>query len=223
MITETTSRHSCTNPDWISPSWLVEAAREVMGSIDLDPMSDVEAQTIVKATSYYTIEINGLMQPWYGNVFINPAGGTVAEAWTKLVATYHTPLPKMHQAIWIGYSLEQLQTLQSLEDVDSPLLFPICVPKRRIPFVENTAMRAARIQRLLEKGEAPGASKAAQKTARDIRAGKEPPNSPSHANYICYLGLRVARFKRVFEKFGAVRSNGQTRSEWEWNGDKEDS
>lgn len=58
--------------EWYTPPEYIEAARTVMGSIDLDPASCDEAQQQVKATKYYTKEINGLTQPWFGNVWLNP-------------------------------------------------------------------------------------------------------------------------------------------------------
>jgi len=55
-----------------TPKEYVEAAREAMGSIDLDPASCEAAQEIVKAKKYYTKKDNGLDKPWEGNIFLNP-------------------------------------------------------------------------------------------------------------------------------------------------------
>ena len=63
------------NNEWYTPAIYIEAAREVMGSIDLDPASSELANRIVKAEKYYTKEENGLMYPWYGNVWLNPPYG----------------------------------------------------------------------------------------------------------------------------------------------------
>ena len=58
--------------EWYTPSKYIEAAREVMGTIDLDPASCALANQTVKATTYYTQEDDGLSKAWYGNVWLNP-------------------------------------------------------------------------------------------------------------------------------------------------------
>lgn len=65
------------NPDydgdeWFTPAEYVEAARLVMGGIDLDPASHETAQDVIRAGTYYTKESNGLARPWFGRVWLNP-------------------------------------------------------------------------------------------------------------------------------------------------------
>lgn len=57
---------------WMTPAWVVELAREIMGSIDLDPASNERAQATVQATTHYTIHDDGLAHEWEGNVYCNP-------------------------------------------------------------------------------------------------------------------------------------------------------
>ena len=58
--------------EWYTPSAYIEAARQAMGSIDLDPASCELAQETVKAGVYYTIADDGLAREWGGNVWLNP-------------------------------------------------------------------------------------------------------------------------------------------------------
>lgn len=60
------------NNDWYTPAEYIEAARQVMGGIDLDPASSDIAQETVKAGTYFTAETNSLDKPWHGRVWLNP-------------------------------------------------------------------------------------------------------------------------------------------------------
>ena len=63
---------------WFTPSDIVDMARVFYkGTIHTDPFSETEANRIVKAKRFYTVEQNGFdpRNPWVGNVFANPPGG----------------------------------------------------------------------------------------------------------------------------------------------------
>lgn len=195
MMTSFAARHTCDTPEWYTPSPFVEAARAVMGGIDLDPASHEEANRTVKARHFFTVEDDGLVMPWSGSVFLNPPGGKtpdgeglVGRFWLKLMREWRVELRPVQQFVWIGYSLEQLQTLQCIGAHKTPLDFPFCVPDRRIAFVENEAKKALRREKL-------------------IAAGKRPneKSQPSHANYIVYGGPNVDAFASVFGCIGQVR------------------
>ena len=54
------------NFEWYTPAYIIEAARKTMGTIDLDPASSVIANETVKATTFYTIDDDGLIKEWGG-------------------------------------------------------------------------------------------------------------------------------------------------------------
>ena len=55
-----------------TPAHYIEAAREVLGEIDLDPASNELAQSTVQARDYFTPETDGLTRDWNGRVWLNP-------------------------------------------------------------------------------------------------------------------------------------------------------
>jgi hypothetical protein len=111
-----------------------------MGGIDLDPASCGEANKTVQADLFFTREDDSLNLPWEGNIFLNPPGpikgdkstkGIVNRFWEKLVSEWYSR--RVCQAIFVCFSIEQLQTLQNSKY--SPFDFCICVPKKRVAFI----------------------------------------------------------------------------------------
>ena len=108
-------------PESYTPEKYIEAAREVMGGIDLDPASNMHAQKTVKATDWYDEHENGLLQAWNGRVFLNPpyayptvghfieklcgeiADGNVTAA--VLLTNNNTDTKWWHLAAWLSTSV----------------------------------------------------------------------------------------------------------------------
>jgi hypothetical protein len=176
---------------------VVALAYAVMHGIDLDPMSDADANIVIGATRIFTVDDNAFDHPWEGRIFLNPSGELVREAWAYLMREYGAE--RVTEAIWTGFSLEQLQTLQSLHgEVEAlPHDFPILYPRRRVAFVENEAMKDRR-----------RAKHAAQNAKRQARGEKTTKfnerSSPSHASYIAYVGPHTRWFRSVASMYGKV-------------------
>ena len=66
---------SRTSDEWYTPNDIMILVRQVLKTISLDPCSSVEANKVVKAKKFYTIEDDGLSKDWYGKVWMNPPRG----------------------------------------------------------------------------------------------------------------------------------------------------
>jgi hypothetical protein len=76
---ETAANFSSESVQWYTPPSYIEAVRDVLGSIDLDPASCEVANEAVGAREIFdgTPERDGLKRKWHGRVFLNPPYGTV--------------------------------------------------------------------------------------------------------------------------------------------------
>jgi hypothetical protein len=181
-----------------TPIVVVEAARSLMSRIDLDPATTLKANAErIHARHYYTKTDNGLSRKWHGNVFLNPPGGRIDEKgkpvehggrssskvwWQKLVNEYQAG--RVKQAIFIGFSIELLQSCQIGEHSLMPMDFPICIPSHRLAFDTYAGKKWVE--------------------------GKQ----PTHANVIVYLPARTdspdelfantVRFAQTFSTIGAI-------------------
>jgi len=61
------------SPERYTPEHFADLVTEAFdGEITVDPASCARANKTIKAKHYYDISTNGLVQPWKGNVFLNP-------------------------------------------------------------------------------------------------------------------------------------------------------
>lgn len=164
--------------EWHTPGYIVEAVSDVLGGIDLDPASSVEANKVVGASRFLTREDNALVCLWNcagRSVYLNPPGGKIGNKSMSGLFWYRLMEHRKHfsHAIYMGFSLEQLQTTQRYHS-DSILDFSFCVPSKRIRF---------------------------------LSPNDKSKNAPSHSNVIVYIPGSVdknALFADTFKKFGKV-------------------
>lgn len=176
------AKHSSASALWYTPISIIESAKKVLGSIDLDPASDAFGNERIQAAAFFTKEQDGLKQNWAVNdavtLFVNPPGGILNRQsipvlfWSKLMDLRNQN--KLKHAIFIGFSMEILQTTQA-KGFDSACFYTICIPNKRIKFDFQSAQK----------------------------------RSPTHGNAIIYVhgnteeDLRY-KFRNEFQRHGAI-------------------
>jgi len=88
------------NQERYTPERIVDFVRKVLRQIDLDPASSPKANKIVKASSFFTRDMDGLKKHWRGRVFLNPP----FDAWPAWLAKLEREMVagRVKQAIVIG-------------------------------------------------------------------------------------------------------------------------
>lgn len=66
------------NDEWLTPPEIMRP----LGKFDLDPCSPIN-RPWPTASNHFTIEDNGLAQPWHGRVWCNPPFGREAVKWLR--------------------------------------------------------------------------------------------------------------------------------------------
>lgn len=178
-MSELNVQHSSRTDGWYTPAKILELARTVLNTINLDPASSEEANEQVKASFFYTEHEDGLSVRWIRDctVFLNPPGGKVGNKskaglfWKKLME--YRDAGHLTDAIFLAFSVEALQSTQG-KGCKPIAEFPFCVPAKRIAFMP-----------------ADGSKKSA----------------PSHSNMIVYVPGSLDRtelFVETFKTLGAV-------------------
>jgi hypothetical protein len=161
---------------WYIPKEWAERARAVMGKIDLDPASTIEANRhCVGADKWYTKEVDGLdpTSIWYGNIWLNPPYGRGEKAAAGFIARLCDELDagNVQQAItcvqdwsigsaWFAKLLRRRGALH-------------CIPSARIQFIPPSG------------------------TGKDN-------SSPNKGNLFSYVGPNKAKFGEIFGETGTI-------------------
>lgn len=206
--------HSAAHVDHFTPVEWVEDFRYILGGrIAMDPASNAFANQVVGAE--YICSTHGLEVPWqHGPLLLNPPGkskdnpGGAAVWWQKLVYEWETGA-RSWSAIFVGFSLEILQTAQSYP-VLQPGDFPHMVPGKRICFdVETAALYQKLRDEMAEEHAAHGLSKKYRsltnrmdliQAARVRGELRFPGDSPTHGNVIVCLAHDVETMIRFYER-----------------------
>jgi ParB family chromosome partitioning protein len=130
--------HNSGNNEWYTPVEYIEAAREVLGGIDLDPASSDIANQTVQATHYFTAEVDGLAHEWSGRVWMNPpySSDLIGQFISKLIQHYDAG--KIEAAIVLVNNATETKWFQEL----AQNAYAICFPKGRIKYLDSSGTPA---------------------------------------------------------------------------------
>lgn len=185
-------QHSCKSSEHYTPREYADAARYVLGTIDLDPASCARANAIVRARVFYTKETNGLEQPWFGGVYVNPPGdrrGRLIKAFWRRACEHALFGGPDAVVLWAGYSLGPVPRLYGCAPFDDGTA---CPGPMSWPFV-------------IIGPQGPCTTSSGRICWIDGETGK-PGRQPGHGNYFCLLGGNRAQRKRFADRFGAFGS-----------------
>ena len=217
--------HSTESSEWYTPHEIIEAARNCMGSIDLDPYSCEAANGIVRADLIRTLEAPRDDEPWIGRVWCNPPNPP-RPAWEKMLEHWQ----RGGVGIFLAYSIEQLQQSQRWGR-RAMLDFPVCVPEQRVRFLctaaDNIAKLGRRVAKLEEKllkieadialelltNEREEVKRRIARANDEIRcaptSGLVLGEQPAHASAIVGVGVCPVRFRDAFSGIGRVIGGGR--------------
>lgn len=130
-------QHSNKSSEWYTPSWILDAAREVLGHLDLDPASSIVANETVQASQWYSERNSGLGKHWWtdekkpASIWLNPPSPAILW-WKELM--FNTRFKYTKHALFMAYNVQLAQVSQG-KDVPSILDFPVCWFSKRVRFI----------------------------------------------------------------------------------------
>ena len=128
--------------EWYTPNDYIDAAKAVMGEIDLDPASTEQANQVVGANLIYTAEDNGLTKDWTGKVWLNPpyAGELISLFCNKIAS--HFEAGEVTESIILVNNATETGWFNTLISSASAVVFP----RSRVKFYAPDGTLAAPLQ-----------------------------------------------------------------------------
>ena len=90
---------------WLTPPHILDA----LGRFDLDPCAAPDPKPWPTAERHYTLPTDGLIEPWFGRVWVNPPYGNAAWEWLHKLADHgrgtalvfaRTDVRGFHESVW---------------------------------------------------------------------------------------------------------------------------
>ena len=175
---------------WYTPQIYIDAAREVMGDIDLDPATDERVQKRIKAKKYYTVHSNGLIHNWRGRVWLNsPYEPKLLEFAKKALDEYKSG--RVTEMIFLTHTEATYSSwFQKLGEASTV----ICFHKNRIKWIGD---HTAYMQKDNEK-------------PKEVHINDEnltfDADYSIHGSVFFYFGKNPMKFCKIFRKWGFCKS-----------------
>lgn len=134
--------HNSGENEWYTPLEFIEAARAVMGRIDIDPASSEIANQTVGADVYYDKNANGLEKVWAGNIWMNPpySSDLIGKFCDKLKTEYMNN--RIQSAIVLVNNATETNWFFTLTTIASAIVFT----KGRVKFLDPSGNPGAPLQ-----------------------------------------------------------------------------
>lgn len=113
-----------------TPRYIWERAIRTMGSIDVDPAADPGHN--IPASVHYTKQDNGLIQPWIGNVWLNPPYGASVWKWFEKLQK-EIDLQNTSRAVVLWKAATETRAWKTLTEI-API---VCFLNQRINFIRK--------------------------------------------------------------------------------------
>lgn len=128
--------------EWYTPAMYIKAAKDVLGTIDLDPASSLAAQETIQAKRFFTAEDDGLIREWPGHIWLNPpyTQPLIEQFVDKLIDEYISG--HITEAILLTHNYTDTAWFHKAEAMASRL----CFTRGRIKFVNPEGKEAAPTQ-----------------------------------------------------------------------------
>lgn len=176
-------RTSGGSPEWFSPPHIIEAARAVLGAIDLDPASCAEANEVVRAAKFYTAEQDGLTKEWRGRVWLNcPYSRKLVAGFTQKLRA-EVAARRTRAVVAITNNSSDTEWWHNLATTADAMCFLRGRVRFRLPRAEATRRELERRKRK-----------------------KKPTRSPMQGSVCWYFGPNPLAFAMEFSKLGLVRT-----------------
>ena len=139
--------------EWYTPAQFIEAARDVLGGIDLDPATSEIANQTVKAALIFTIDDDGLSRDWpVGSIWMNPPYAQPLMA--RFASKFASAIRDGSSGIVLVNNGTETSWFQEIAAECSA----ICFPKARIKFLDPDGNAGSPLQgqAIIYAGKLPG-------------------------------------------------------------------